>query len=51
MIGKFRETLKATVKEFEPYERVLKDVVAKSPMFTSVNDCIHRCDALSKLLD
>lgn len=43
--------LKATVKEFEPYEKVLQEVVDKSDIFVSVKDCMDRCDALSKILN
>ncbi|KAL9880485.1 coiled-coil domain-containing protein 42 like-2-like [Glossina fuscipes] len=45
-LSKFREELKATVKEFEPYEKVLQEVVEKSDIFQSVKDCMDRCDAL-----
>ncbi|XP_030377384.1 uncharacterized protein LOC115626225 isoform X2 [Scaptodrosophila lebanonensis] len=43
----FRNDLKRTVKEFEPYERVLDDVVKVSDIFESPKDCMDRCDALS----
>uniref|UniRef100_A0A1B0G9U3 DUF4200 domain-containing protein n=1 Tax=Glossina morsitans morsitans TaxID=37546 RepID=A0A1B0G9U3_GLOMM len=46
-LSKFREELKATVKEFEPYEKVLQEVVEKSDIFQSVKDCMDRCDALT----
>ncbi|XP_030377387.1 uncharacterized protein LOC115626227 [Scaptodrosophila lebanonensis] len=42
----FRKDLKSTVKEFEPYERVLDDVVQVSDIFESPKDCMDRCDAL-----
>ncbi|XP_017042725.1 uncharacterized protein LOC108089120 isoform X2 [Drosophila ficusphila] len=42
----FREALKATVKEFQPYEKVLDDVVKVSDIFVSPKDCMDRCDAL-----
>lgn len=42
----FREALKATVQEFQPYEKVLDEVVKSSLMFESQQDCIDRCDAL-----
>uniref|UniRef100_A0A1A9W2I6 DUF4200 domain-containing protein n=1 Tax=Glossina brevipalpis TaxID=37001 RepID=A0A1A9W2I6_9MUSC len=45
-LSSFRETLKSTVKEFEPYEKVLQEVVEKSDIFVSVKDCMDRCDAL-----
>ncbi|KAI8117806.1 hypothetical protein FF38_00148 [Lucilia cuprina] len=45
-LAQFREVLKATVKEFEPYEKVLQEVVDKSDIFVSVKDCMDRCDAL-----
>ncbi|TMW39768.1 hypothetical protein DOY81_015152, partial [Sarcophaga bullata] len=45
-LSRFREVLKDTVKEFEPYERVLQEVVDKSDIFISVKDCMDRCDAL-----
>ena len=47
-LTRFREKLKATVDEFEPYERVIKEVVEQSDIFESVKDCMDRCDALSK---
>ncbi|XP_016963106.1 uncharacterized protein LOC108033332 [Drosophila biarmipes] len=42
----FREALKATVQEFQPYEKVLDEVVKVSDIFVSPKDCIDRCDAL-----
>ncbi|XP_001356279.1 uncharacterized protein [Drosophila pseudoobscura] len=42
----FRTDLKHTVAEFQPYERVLNDVVKVSDIFESPKDCIDRCDAL-----
>ncbi|XP_017151212.2 uncharacterized protein LOC108161460 [Drosophila miranda] len=42
----FRTDLKDTVAEFQPYERVLNDVVKVSDIFESPKDCIDRCDAL-----
>ncbi|XP_052851080.1 uncharacterized protein LOC128261426 isoform X2 [Drosophila gunungcola] len=42
----FREALKATVQEFQPYEKVLDEVVKVSSIFVSPKDCIDRCDAL-----
>ncbi|KAH8305439.1 hypothetical protein KR018_005408 [Drosophila ironensis] len=42
----FREALKATVREFQPYEKVLNEVVKVSDIFDSPKDCIDRCDAL-----
>lgn len=46
--ARFRGVLKDTVKEFEPYERVLQEVVDKTDIFISVKDCMDRCDALSR---
>uniref|UniRef100_A0A1A9W1Z0 DUF4200 domain-containing protein n=1 Tax=Glossina brevipalpis TaxID=37001 RepID=A0A1A9W1Z0_9MUSC len=45
-LSSFRENLKSTVKEFEPYEKVLEEVVEKSDIFLSTKDCMDRCDAL-----
>ncbi|KAH8403337.1 hypothetical protein KR222_010939 [Zaprionus bogoriensis] len=42
----FRQALKQTVREFEPYERVLDDVVEISDIYVSPKDCMDRCDAL-----
>ncbi|KAH8244774.1 hypothetical protein KR032_000023 [Drosophila birchii] len=42
----FREALKATVHEFQPYEKVLDEVVKISDIFVSPKDCTDRCDAL-----
>jgi len=42
----FRQVLKETVTEFEPYEKILKDVVENSEIYDSVKDCMDRCDAL-----
>ncbi|BFF94038.1 uncharacterized protein DMAD_11767 [Drosophila madeirensis] len=42
----FREALKATVQEFQPYEKVLDEVVKVSDIFVSAKDCMDRCDAL-----
>ncbi|KAH8255636.1 hypothetical protein KR038_007729 [Drosophila bunnanda] len=42
----FREALKATVREFQPYEKVLDEVVKVSDIFVSPKDCMDRCDAL-----
>lgn len=47
----FREALKATVEEFEPYEKVLDDVVKISDIYVSPKDCMDRCDALSRQLE
>ncbi|KAH8274058.1 hypothetical protein KR044_009424 [Drosophila immigrans] len=44
----FRRDLKDTVRQFQPYERVLDDVVKISDIFVSPKDCIDRCDALSE---
>lgn len=44
----FREALKATVQEFQPYEKVLDEVVKVSDIFVSPKDCTDRCDALSE---
>lgn len=44
----FREALKGTVGELQPYEKVLEDVVNISDIFVSPKDCMDRCDALSK---
>lgn len=44
----FREALKATVEEFQPYEKVLDDVVKISDIYVSPKDCMDRCDALSR---
>lgn len=49
VLSAFRTDLKATVREFEPYERVLDEVVEKSDIFVSPKDCLDRCDALSEL--
>ncbi|KAH8412851.1 hypothetical protein KR009_006273 [Drosophila setifemur] len=42
----FRNALKSTVTLFQPYEKVLDDVVQVSDIFVSTKDCIDRCDAL-----
>ncbi|KAH8415016.1 hypothetical protein KR215_011061 [Drosophila sulfurigaster] len=42
----FRRDLKETVHQFQPYERVLDDVVKISDIFVSPKDCMDRCDAL-----
>lgn len=42
----FREALKATVEELQPYEKVLDEVVKVSDIFVSPKDCMDRCDAL-----
>ncbi|XP_030562019.1 cilia- and flagella-associated protein 73-like [Drosophila novamexicana] len=42
----FREALKGTVGELQPYEKVLEDVVNISDIFVSPKDCMDRCDAL-----
>ncbi|XP_017155444.1 uncharacterized protein LOC108164306 [Drosophila miranda] len=42
----FREALKATVQEFQPYEKVLDEVVKVCDIFVSPKDCMDRCDAL-----
>ncbi|KAH8377636.1 hypothetical protein KR093_006351, partial [Drosophila rubida] len=42
----FRRDLKDTVRQFQPYERVLDDVVKISDIFVSPKDCMDRCDAL-----
>jgi len=47
-LGTFRNALKATVDQYQPYERVLEEVVKVSNIFTSTKDCIDRCDALSE---
>lgn len=46
-LSTFRNALKATVAQFQPYERVLEEVVEVSDIFISTKDCIDRCDALS----
>ncbi|EDW75420.1 uncharacterized protein Dwil_GK23826 [Drosophila willistoni] len=46
VLNTFRQALKGTVREFEPYERVLNDVVKISDIFVSPKDCMDRCDAL-----
>ncbi|KAH8334094.1 cilia- and flagella-associated protein 73 [Drosophila kikkawai] len=45
-LSTFRNALKATVAEFQPYEQVLDEVVKVSDIFVSPKDCIDRCDAL-----
>ncbi|KAH8305388.1 hypothetical protein KR018_000858 [Drosophila ironensis] len=45
-LNNFRSELKVTVAQFNPYEKVLEDVVEVSDIFVSVKDCIDRCDAL-----
>ncbi|XP_017069643.2 uncharacterized protein LOC108106905 [Drosophila eugracilis] len=45
-LGAFRNDLKATVAQFQPYEQVLEEVVQVSDIFISTKDCIDRCDAL-----
>ncbi|XP_068145883.1 cilia- and flagella-associated protein 73-like [Drosophila tropicalis] len=45
-LGTFRAALKATVEEFQPYEKVLDEVVKVSDIFVSPKDCMDRCDAL-----
>lgn len=47
-LGKFKEELQSTVREFEPYERIMEEVVAEPNIYESVKDCMDRCDALSK---
>lgn len=47
VLDNFRGALKETVREFEPYERVLEQVVKVSDIYVSPKDCIDRCDALS----
>lgn len=47
-LNTFRNALKGTVAQFQPYERVLEEVVQVSDIFVSTKDCIDRCDALSK---
>ncbi|KAH8274057.1 hypothetical protein KR044_009423 [Drosophila immigrans] len=42
----FRQALKATVDELQPYEKVLDEVVEVSDIFVSPKDCMDRCDAL-----
>ncbi|XP_023172550.1 uncharacterized protein LOC111600582 isoform X2 [Drosophila hydei] len=42
----FREALKGTVEELQPYEKVLEEVVSVSDIFVSPKDCMDRCDAL-----
>ncbi|XP_055378546.1 uncharacterized protein LOC129610161 [Condylostylus longicornis] len=42
----FRDNLSVIVKEFEPYETVIEEVVAKSGILKSVKECMDRCDAL-----
>ncbi|ALC38143.1 CG17564 [Drosophila busckii] len=49
VLKSFREDLKQTVREFEPYERVLDEVVNVSDIFVSPKDCIDRCDALTQV--
>lgn len=44
----FREALKGTVEEFQPYEKVLDEVVKISDIYVSPKDCMDRCDALSE---
>ncbi|XP_023172561.1 uncharacterized protein LOC111600597 [Drosophila hydei] len=46
VLSTFRTALKETVREFQPYERVLDEVVKKSDIFVSPKDCLDRCDAL-----
>ncbi|KAH8324518.1 hypothetical protein KR074_009279 [Drosophila pseudoananassae] len=46
VLKSFRNDLKATTAKFQPYERVLNDVVKVSDIFVSTKDCIDRCDAL-----
>ncbi|KAM8714934.1 hypothetical protein ACLKA7_002046 [Drosophila subpalustris] len=45
-LNTFRDDLKETVRQFQPYEKVLDDVVKISDIFVSPKDCIDRCDAL-----
>lgn len=47
VLNTFRDALKQTVREFQPYERVLDEVVEVSDIYVSPKDCIDRCDALS----
>lgn len=49
VLEEFLRRLTATVEEFEPYERVIEEVVAESELYKNVKDMIDRCDALSKL--
>lgn len=44
----FKVIIKNTVESLEPYEKVIKEVVEKSDIMSSVKDCMLRCDALSK---
>ncbi|KAL7739876.1 hypothetical protein ACLKA6_003364 [Drosophila palustris] len=45
-LNTFRDDIKETVRQFQPYEKVLDDVVKISDIFVSPKDCIDRCDAL-----
>lgn len=48
VLEEFLQKLTATVEEFEPYERVIDEVVADSELYKNVKDMMDRCDALSK---
>lgn len=48
VLEEFLKRLTATVTEFEPYERVIEEVVEKSELYKNVKDMIDRCDALSE---
>lgn len=50
ILSDFLIKLKETVKQFEPYEKVVEDVVRESPLLKNSKDLIARCDALSKNL-
>lgn len=47
VVRDFQEKLSATVDEFEPYQRVIEQVVEESELYKDVKDLIDRCDALS----
>lgn len=46
----FKDVIADTVKNLEPYEKVIQEVVEKSDILKSVKDCMLRCDALSKCI-
>lgn len=48
VLEEFLKTLTATVAEFEPYERVIDEVVQESELYKNVKDLMDRCDALSE---
>ncbi|XP_055838223.1 uncharacterized protein LOC129906458 [Episyrphus balteatus] len=46
ILADFRDIMSQTVERFEPYEKVINEVIAKTDAWSSVKDCTDRCDAL-----